>query len=289
MCDLINKKTGNKLNISDVLIVSDFDGTLRNDNGKIPKRNKTAIERFKKEGGTFIVASGRAEFVLDVCEPCVKELVNAPCILSNGSYLYDCTTKERTLETCLEPSRVREFLYFVRDFAPESAIRIVRGEEYLTPDENEAIKKQIELGYMQNVKVYTYDTIPVDKINKITVVLSEEKILTLRKMSEEMFSDVFDFNMSWKTIFEIQAKNVSKGNLLSRVRERYNAAGKDVKIFAVGDYENDIDMMRKADYACCPSNSLDVVKDFCKIHLCSNNDGAIADLIEKIENGEIEY
>ena len=156
-------------------------------------------------------------------------------------------------------------------------------DENETPDENEEIKKQIARGYMENVKVYTYETFPVDKINKIAVCVSEDKIFDMRRQIEEKYSDICDLNMSWKTVLEIQAKNVSKGNLLNTIRDEYKQNGKNIVIYAVGDYENDLDMMSKADFACCPSNSLDRVKEFCSIHLCSNNDGAIADLIEKLE------
>ncbi|MBR6681852.1 MAG: HAD-IIB family hydrolase [Clostridia bacterium] len=269
--------------LSNVLIVSDFDGTLKGDDGKIPESNKVAIERFKQKGGTFIIASGRAEFVLDVIEPSAAGLCNAPCILSNGSYLFDYSTRTRTHEKCIDPEKMRDMLYLIRDIAPEAGVRIIRGDEYLTPDENEEIKKQIARGYMENVKVYTYETVPVDKINKIAVCVSEDKIFDMRRQIEEKYSDICDLNMSWKTVLEIQAKDVSKGNLLNTIRDEYNQQGKEVIIYAVGDYENDLDMMSKADYACCPSNSLDRVKEYCTIHLCSNNDGAIADLVEKLE------
>ena len=33
-----------------------------------------------------------------------------------------------------------------------------------------------------------------------------------------------------------------------------------------------------------PVDNLDVIKDVCSVHVCSNDDGAIADLIEYIEN-----
>jgi len=280
-----NSVDNKKIDYSSVLIVSDFDGTLRGSDMSIPQSNKKAIERFKNNGGTFIVASGRAEFVLDVIEPSVRKLVNAPCILSNGSYLYDYSTGKRFFEKCIPSEKIRDMLFLIRSIASEAGVRIVRGSEYLTPDENEEIKKQIARGFMENIRVYTYDNIPVDKINKITVCVSEDKIYDIRNAIEKDYSDVVDMNMSWKTVLEIQAKYVSKGSLLDVIREKYRAEGNNIKIYAVGDYENDLDMMKKADFACCPSNALQIVKDFCSVQLCSNDEGAIADLIEKIEAG----
>ncbi|MBE6718019.1 MAG: HAD-IIB family hydrolase [Ruminococcaceae bacterium] len=269
---------------SDILIVSDFDGTLRGDDGNISEKNISAIKRFTSHGGSFMIASGRAEFVLDSVSPIAKTLVNVPCILSNGSYLYDYKDNKRYFEKCLPSDNIREVLYTVRDIASDAGIRIVRGYEYLTPDENEEIKKQIATGFMENVKIYTFEDIPVDNINKITICVNAEKASEIRSVLEEKYSSLFEIYKSWKTVLEIQAKGVSKGAMLDYVKDSYIKNGKKIKIYAVGDYENDIDMMKRADFACCLSNSLDIVKKICSIHLCSNNEGAIADLINKIEN-----
>ena len=268
---------------SDVMIVSDFDGTLRG-NKEIPQRNIDAIKRFTENGGTFIVASGRAGFVLDAVEPKVREIVNGPCIYSNGSYCYDYLTGERSADKYVDEFAVKTIIDITREVDPEAGIRIVRGEEYLTPDENEEIKRQIANGYMENARIYTYDTIPTDKINKVTVCAKEEVVLQVKKILEEKYSEYVDVFLSWKTLIDIQPKHVSKGSAIEMLRDEYKKKGIVKKIFGVGDYENDIDMLKAADYACCPSNSLQSVLDYCKIHLCSNDEGCIADLIEKIEN-----
>ncbi len=270
---------------SDVMIVTDFDGTLRGSNSAVPENNITAIKRFTELGGTFVVASGRAGFVLDVAEPRVKEMVNAPCIYSNGSYFYDYKTGERSHEKFVAEEIVRDILYTTRELDKEAGIRIVRGDEYLTPDENEEIKRQIAKGYMLNVKVYNFETVPVDKINKITVCSREDVILGVKKVLNEKYSEFVDFFLSAKTLIDIQPKNVSKGSAIEQFREDYIKKGITKRIYAVGDYENDLDMLRAADFSCCPSNSLQAVIDFCDVHLCSNDEGCIADLIDRIEKG----
>ena len=270
---------------SDVMIISDFDGTLRGSNGEIPQNNIDAINRFTQLGGTFIVASGRAGFVLDAAEPKVKDIVNAPCIYSNGSYLYDYKTWNRYNEKFVSENVVRGIMYAAKNYDNSVGIRIVRGDEYLTPDENEEIKNQIARGYMQNVKVYNYDNLPTDKINKITVCACEESIARIKSIIEENYSEYVDVFLSWKTLIDIQPKNVSKGSAIEEIRAEQKAKNSVKRIYGVGDYENDIDMLRVADHACCPSNSLQSVIDFCDVHLCSNDEGCIAHLIDLIEKG----
>ena len=276
--------TQNK-DLSNVLIVSDFDGTLRGSFGEIPQRNIDAIEHFKSLGGIFIVASGRAGFVLDAVEPKIKNLVNGKCVYSNGSYMYDYQTAMRSNEKYVSDEIIKEMLCLIRDMYSASGIRIVRGDEYLTPDRNSEIERQIRLGYMNNVVVYDFDTVPTDLINKITVCADESVILDIKKAVEDRYDLYVDVLLSAKNLIDIQPKNVSKGGAVEEIKKEFQSVGKDVKVYAVGDYENDLDMLRKADYACCPSNSLESVLEFCPIHLCSNDEGAIADLIEKIEQG----
>ena len=70
------------------------------------------------------------------------------------------------------------------------------------------------------------------------------------------------------------------------MKEYYRFLGFDnVKVYCIGDYENDIDMLKNADKAFCPSNAIDEVKSLCQHILCDHDEGALADMIELIENG----
>ena len=73
--------------ISDILIVSDIDGTLLREANGLSEENRAAIKRFTDKGGRFTVSTGRAieaaKLVLD------ESVVNAPSIHINGGYFYD--------------------------------------------------------------------------------------------------------------------------------------------------------------------------------------------------------
>lgn len=268
---------------SNVMIISDFDGTLLGDDKTVPERNYEAIEYFKSLGGTFSMASGRVHFVLDKTAPKIQHIVNGLCVYSNGSYLYDYSSKTRSDEKYVEESIVRDIMHIVKNTYAQAAIRIARLDEYLTPDENDEIRDQIRKGYMNNVVVFDYDTLPTDKLNKITVSAPNEQVTKIKGLLEERFSEYVDVFLSAPTLIDIQPKNVSKAIGIEKIREYYKSIGQPKVIYCVGDYENDMEMLAAADVACCPSNSLQKVIDFCKIHLCSNNEGCIADLIYKLE------
>ena len=95
---------------------------------------------------------------------------------------------------------------------------------------------------------------------------------------------------SCPTIYEFNDKSATKGTALVRLKKLLidtGRASEKLKVYAVGDYENDLDMLRHADVPCCPANAIDAVKKVAKLHVCHCDDGAIADVIvEAIEKSK---
>ena len=86
---------------SGVLLASDFDNTLIYTEASLragkpvpplSEKNRAAIVRFMEEGGTFVVATGRALATFAPMAPLVP--FNAPCIVCNGAAIYDWEKKE---------------------------------------------------------------------------------------------------------------------------------------------------------------------------------------------------
>ena len=53
-------------------------------------------------------------------------------------------------------------------------------------------------------------------------------------------------------------------------------------LYAIGDYENDIEMLNAADFGAAPQSALEQVKCAAKIITVGCDDGAVADLIDII-------
>ena len=78
--------------ISDILIITDVDGTLLREKQGISKENLEAIKRFTDKGGRFTVSTGRA---IDVARYLLKDIpINAPSVHINGGYFYDWKKNE---------------------------------------------------------------------------------------------------------------------------------------------------------------------------------------------------
>ncbi|MPM74964.1 hypothetical protein SDC9_121953 [bioreactor metagenome] len=114
--------------------------------------------------------------------------------------------------------------------------------------------------------------------NKIVVSGTADEIQSLIGWFSDRDSSGFALSYSCPVLFEILDKNATKGKMLRNLKKFYGG----VTTVAVGDYNNDLDMLRAADIAACPDNALDEIKAVSKYHLCHHRDGAIADLISKL-------
>ena len=63
-----------------IIIVSDIDGTFLGKGGRLVPENLEAIEYFKKEGGSFTVATGREHFLVPPSIPEIASIINIPMI-----------------------------------------------------------------------------------------------------------------------------------------------------------------------------------------------------------------
>ena len=266
----------------DVLIISDIDGTfLAEDNG-IPEKNISSLAYFLSEGGKFAFATGRVHQSLLSSIPMVNDIVNSPCIMANGGYLYDFKSEKMLNEKFMNPNDAQMVAEYIYDNSQEVGIRYssVNGTSYCRFPPN----------YLGTYETTAYKDSPIlDKKDwdftdcyKIVVRGKCEILDKLRSGVKENFCGQFEPVKSGDTFFEIQSKDCTKGMAIATLREFFDKQGTKVKIYACGDYENDISMLQAADVAVCPSNASQAVKKISRWLLCSCNQGLIADLINKI-------
>ena len=249
---------------SNYVIVTDLDGTLLNDKTKVPQSNLDAIKKFTSAGGYFTLASGRYGNKVGELFPDFEKYINAPAVLCNGAYLCDFQKNEIVFENPTPTDKYMPIINGILSGFPDldDMVIVVKRNGVFTPINPKDLHD--------------------DYIYKVVAYAPSDYLLKVREYAEKNFSDIWYFSKSSKTLFEILNPNATKGKTIIKLKELYAKMGMDVKIIAVGDYENDYDMLCCADIAACPSNAIDKVKEVCDIHLCDNNTGCIADLIDRI-------
>lgn len=268
------------MDFKNIIIYTDMDGTVLTDWDRgpvVPQKNLLAIKRFMEKGGTFSVASGRQH--LDIL-PFFHDIVpNAPLVQGNGTSLYDCAAKQ-----------VLYSLPLSRKYKEES-IRMCREHNWIWPVTGTAhTVMQIMMGDYRDDKnrSITGDSITVEEYlngeyTKIVYVVADPGDIPRLQQLTDAFetADQMQQTLSSPVFLECYDKRAGKG---VGVRLAMEKAGMQEKtLVCIGDFYNDVPMLKAADIAACPANAPDDIKAMCKIVTCNNNEGALADLIDRLE------
>ena len=249
------------------------------------ERNLAAIEYFKAHGGRFTVASGRAAEHIRGSIPCVDELVNIPAVTCNGANLYDYDREETVASYPMDIGLVREVVDFVRKKYPRAGVR-ASAEGYCFVSTPEDMKNPLVDGDFKRYNTTNHFMNSIEEweeldVYKVVVRIDEADILDAMDMLREYFGDRVSVTQSWATIIDVQRGGINKGATLERyARQSY---GEDVRIYACGDYLNDVDLHAVSDVSVCPANAHEAIKELCDIELCSSEEGVIGDLVEYLD------
>ena len=253
-----------------IYMVSDLDNTLLNSQKQISKKNLEAIQKFVDAGNYFGIATGRS---YESAEEYVRQLsLYGPSILCNGTMLMD---KQKNLvhENKKAKEKLLPFFEAVKKALPKAAIKIFLIDRFVDVSGREdAFRLQDDYpAEPRKVKDLMHD-----KWYKALIIEKENQALAYQ-LSQEYLDDQYYCMFSDKNLMEIMPSGVSKGQALKQLAEEYQCFS-----VAIGDYENDMEMIEMADFGVAVANALDCVKAKAKYISKHHDEDAIADVIEKV-------
>lgn len=263
-----------------VIIFSDLDGTMLTDwtmGPYVPEANIKAIKKFISAGGMFSVASGRQYG--DTLELMKEISFDAPLVQGNGAVLYDSRANKLLKKTAI-PEKVR--LECLDYFKRKNNMWMVAADEYdiyqLASGNNE---KDTLLSNLKPKIITEKEYLELEPIKICLVLANASDMPSVRNdLAGFESAKLFCMTQSNEVIVELMEKNVGKA---SGVAEAVKFAGaEDRMLICIGDFDNDCGMLELADIAACPTNSAPKVLELADIVTCSNNEGAIADLIQRL-------
>ena len=275
-----------------ILLVSDFDGTFTSQVRENYKKNVAAVERFKSGGGLFTFATGRDYHSLLAVEPDFMNIANAPVITANGARLYDINKKEYIFSHVLNLPLFSEFLDEIYKIYPDLGVRFSSEDGLVIPVLNEIIKDDLSDLFMQNISVRIMSVQELiesgEKVYKCVMIHTPEITNHIKKLALEFYGRrEICFTKTYDRGFEAVNINASKGATALKLKEYLGARDNlEYKLCAIGDYDNDLELIKLADFSGAPANALDEVKKAATVQTVAAKDGAVADFIRVI--GKIE-
>ena len=263
-----------------MLFCTDLDGTLYASDHTVSKENLDAIEYFKSQGGYFTFITGRvpktSKAVCDTISP------NAPYGCLNGGGIYDPVKEEYLWNTRLP----EEMLTLVREVdrrLPDMGIQFSAEKEIYFCKDNSAMAWFRKITGLPMASCH-YEQVTEPVLKVVFGHEEESQIQALAALlAAHPLADRFDFIRSERRLYEILPKGMSKGNLLVRLAELLDVPMENT--IAVGDYNNDVSMIRQAGRGFAVANAVEEAKAAADYVTVSNDEHAIAAIVEGLEKG----
>ncbi len=261
------------MKFKNVLLASDFDGTLKNDDGIITQDVIEKIKYFIKEGGYFTVCTGRCRQGFHLYDP---QYINAPVLLCNGAVAYDY---ERSKTIFAEGIGKEGFdvLSHILKLYPDLCIELYGEDEIYCINTVEDSHRHIT---SQNINFTNITALSEAKLPWVKVMTpAGDKSQELQKeLSSHPEINFLKTSGEW---VEILKKGCDKGTGLLKLGEMLGCDKKD--IYAAGDGYNDIEMLVAAKGGFVPENGSPEALAVAKYITRSNNEGCIAHAIEILD------
>lgn len=262
---------------SNIILLSDLDGTLLNTDTELSQNNIDAINFFMSEGGRFGIATGRG--ISNVAKILPDLPVNFQSIFFNGSILYDKQADKVIKARYLDKDNVLPVVQNCLLKYPDIAIQVCTAKDgYFVSDKNRTNK----MGLEDHIP-YNFTDIEVVTKQDWTKVLfiSNLKQLELVETSAAKLKEdkIVDDVYSGEIYYELLPCGSNKGAMAKHIKK-----GQDDVIYAVGNYYNDVEMIEFADVGIFSQNTPEDLKTRgLHKHICKDCDNdAIADVIYNI-------
>lgn len=270
------------------MIVSDFDGTLYNDDYEISAQNADAIKRYIDAGGRFVIATGR---LFSGILPHARNLgLKDEVIAYQGGGIYDIASEEELYSNRIDNELAVEVLSYLYD---------VIGRTNCIPmfydnDKCFTRSRRIFISTFARIvgikPVYTKNRLDefarenAVKPYKVLLLISKSKANDVANALRAKFGDRLSITRSSSVLIEMVNADSSKAVAVKWLADKYNI--KPEEIITLGDAENDISMLRYAGLGVAMGNAMDSVKECADYIAPSNNDNGVAAVIEKFCLGE---
>lgn len=263
-------------------IVIDLDGTLLNSDHVMSERNRETIRRAIDAGKQVFIATGKTRTSADSVIAALN--LQTPGVYLQGLMIFNADGTLRR-ETKLEPHILRRVINYGNS----------NGYSIIAYSGNRLIMQKLDnnadliasfgepmpeaVGPLVNL----VDTMPIHKI--VFIADSFRQIKALRwQFNQQVGGQVYMTTAKVLTSLEVLPKGTSKGNGVKSLMRDLGI--KLANVMAIGDGENDIEMIKMAGLGVAMGNAEDMLKDVAQEITLTNDEDGVAEAIEKFVIGK---
>ena len=262
------------------ILASDIDNTLVAD-GYINPKNIEKIDFFMKEGGIFSLATGRGAGAISMALNALNKV--SPCIVANGCLIYDYENKKSLSEAYIPKEDYR-----IAQMACNCGLNV--GCEVHIGVDAYTLRRTSEVDDHQRYEDFTAEDKTFEELcehnwNKVIFMFDSfedreklEHILEKESCNVDFVETTVELDGRSRPYYEIVPKGISKATSLKKLAEILKI--EKGKIFAIGDYYNDVPMLKAADISAVPIASPDDIKSIADYITVPCKEGAVADFID---------
>ena len=261
------------------LVVSDMDGTLLNSKGEVSNHFFHLYEELKKQHIHFVAASGRQyQSIVDKLDSIKNEIT---IIAENGGITQQAEKvlliNDLPFKNCVKSIEI------LRKIEDTNLVLCGKNTAYIETKDTRFIS--ILSQYYTNYKIVKDLTkVPNDTFLKIAAYhyeCSETHILpAVKHLKNEM--QVIVSGEHWLDISHVKA---NKAVALKMLQNKLGITQEETMVF--GDYNNDLQMLKLAQYSYAMENAHPNIKKTAKFQTKSNNNQGVEFILEQLINSRI--
>ena len=255
------------------LITSDMDGTLLNDKGEFAPDFFDVLKKLSNKNIKFAVASGRSCYALEKVFGIHKK--DVLYISDNGGHIKSEDTEEIILP--MNKDEVFSTVEICKNIEKLQLILCAKDKAYfLNPDKE----------YLEAITYYYTNYEIIDDYKNLNEQILKVALFDVFGSSVNSYpkiKDKLDKNLSavvssvnW---IDIMNKNLNKGTAVKRLQNLYNIRKEETMAF--GDFNNDIEMLKCAQYSFAMENASDELKKYANYTADTNNNFGVVKAIKE--------
>lgn len=256
------------------LLAVDLDYTLLNADRAISEGNREAIRRAEEAGLAVVLASGRGAAGM---RPFAEFLgLSGPMITSNGARVAT-PAGEVIEEHLMEPERLAKVINFARSGGHH--LHLYCGDEVLMPAYTKWADVYIHKARQHPPRAVGWEGMERARANKAIIVTSPETVTALFPAAVELFpGEEGAVLLSEPEYLEFVCPWASKATGVAAVAKKLQIERSHCA--AIGDYYNDLTMIRWAGHSAAVENAQPEVKEAAEVVVPSHDQDGVAFYID---------